>query len=302
MKFEFEDGPNKVINDLIDLSLNGNYVFRGYNIQDQMLPGLIRKDKGNRNAQTSISPDLIIKKRYRYEKDCLNKFLKYGSRFFKANSAIELLSNAQHYGLHTRLLDFTYNPLIALRFALYDEKKEHGNEAKDRDYYYIRYADLNSQIYVSELTDLGEIRDGGLINESVNTKLFAKLAALENVFNEDSPTSPIIDEYIEGLETCIITEYDYENIRTKIKNKALVFIDPNQSNDRVVMQQGLFMIPYTLSEDTYWDLINNNTTEIQIHKDLRDDLIKILDKLGYNAYRLMPDLASVCQEIIRNMI
>lgn len=53
------------------------------------------------------------------------------------------------------------------------------------------------------------------------------------------------------------------------------------------MQQGLFMIPYTLSEDTYLDLINNNTTEIQIHKDLRDDLIKILDKLGYNAYRLI---------------
>ena len=62
------------------------------------------------------------------------------------------------------------------------------------------------------------------------------------------------------------------------------------------------MIPYTLSEDTYLDLINNNTTEIQIHKDLRDDLIKILDKLGYNAYRLMPDLASVCQEIIRSTI
>lgn len=63
MKFEFEDGPNKVINDLIDLSLNGNYVFRGYNIQDQMLPGLIRKDKDKRNAQTSISPDLMIKKK-----------------------------------------------------------------------------------------------------------------------------------------------------------------------------------------------------------------------------------------------
>ena len=294
MKFEFEDGPNKVINDLIDLSLNGNYVFRGYNIQDQMLPGLVR----NRTSQ--------------YEKEYINKFLKYGSRFFKADSVIELLSNAQHYGLHTRLLDFTYNPLIALSFALYNKKTQQEKEAGDRDYYYIRYADLNKQIYLSDIPKNVEFRFGGFINDSVNIKLFAKLIALEKIFMDDSslekafmgdlsvPTD--IDGYIKGLKTCTIDEYKCEDIKSKIENKTLVFIDPNLSNDRVVMQQGLFMIPYTLSEDTYLDLINNNTTEIQIHKDLRDDLIKILDKLGYNAYRLMPDLASVCQEIIRSTI
>ena len=294
MKFEFEDGPNKVINDLIDLSLNGNYVFRGYNIQDQMLPGLVR----NRTSQ--------------YEKEYINKFLKYGSRFFKADSVIELLSNAQHYGLHTRLLDFTYNPLIALSFALYNKKTQQEKEAGDRDYYYIRYADLNKQIYLSDIPKNVEFRFGGFINDSVNIKLFAKLIALEKIFMDDSsfekafmgdlsvPTD--IAGYIKGLKTCTIDEYKCEDIKSKIENKTLVFIDPNLSNDRVVMQQGLFMIPYTLSEDTYLDLINNNTTEIQIHKDLRDDLIKILDKLGYNAYRLMPDLASVCQEIIRSTI
>lgn len=291
---KFEDDPNKVINYLIGLTLKGNYVFRGYNTQDQMLPGLVR----NRTSQ--------------YEKEYINKFLKYGSRFFKADSAIELLSNAQHYGLHTRLLDFTYNPLIALSFALYNRKTQQEKEAGDRDYYYIRYTDLNKQIYLSDIPKNVEFRFGGFINDSVNIKLFAKLIALEKVFMDDSSLEKAFmgdlsvstnrGEYVEGLKTYIIDEYNCEDIKNKIENKTLIFIDPNLSNDRVVMQQGLFMIPYTLNEELYVDRISNNTTEIKIHKDLRDDLIKILDKLGYNAYRLMPDLASVCQEIIRSTI
>ena len=291
---KFEDDPNKVINYLIGLTLKGNYVFRGYNTQDQMLPGLVR----NRTSQ--------------YEKEYINKFLKYGSRFFKADSAIELLSNAQHYGLHTRLLDFTYNPLIALSFALYNRKTQQEKEAGDRDYYYIRHTDLNKQIYLSDIPKNVEFRFGGFINDSVNIKLFAKLIALEKVFMDDSSLEKAFmgdlsvstnrGEYVEGLKTCIIDEYNCEDIKNKIENKTLIFIDPNLSNDRVVMQQGLFMIPYTLNEELYVDMIKNNTTEIKIHKDLRDDLIKILDKLGYNAYRLMPDLASVCQEIIRSTV
>lgn len=291
---KFEDDPNKVINYLIGLTLKGNYVFRGYNIQDQMLPGLVR----NRTSQ--------------YEKEYINKFLKYGSRFFKADSVIELLSNAQHYGLHTRLLDFSYNPLIALSFALYNKKTQHEKETEDRDYYYIRYADLNKQIYLSDIPKNVEFRFGGFFNDSVNIKLFAKLIALEKVFMDtsslekafmgDLSVSTNRGEYVEGLKTCIIDEYNCEDIKSKIENKTLVFIDPNLSNDRIVMQQGLFMIPYTLNEELYVDRISDNTTEIKIHKALRDDLIKILDKLGYNAYRLMPDLASVCQEIIRSTV
>ena len=36
--------------------------------------------------------------------------------------------------------------------------------------------------------------------------------------------------------------------KKKVANGAVLFFDPNQSNQRLVMQQGLFMFPYTLDE------------------------------------------------------
>lgn len=281
---EYNEDCNRVINDLINKSLQGKYVFRGYNTKNQIFPNLIR-DNTNYN-----------------EKILIMKFMKYGSRFFKADSPIELLSTAQHYGLPTRLLDFTYNPLIALSFALYNEKDGNEENLDDRDYYYIRYANLDDNIYLSDLPDVIKFYVGGYNNENVGKKLLMKLESFERVFKGEISTDNELKDYIKGLEMCLLNEDNYDIIANKIKNNALVFIDPNLSNDRVVMQQGLFMMPHTIEKVTYESMIYKNTKEIRIHRNLRNNLIEILDKLGYNAFRLMPDLSSVCKEIVRNTI
>ena len=68
------------------------------------------------------------------------------------------------------------------------------------------------------------------------------------------------------------------------------------------MQQGLFMFPYTLDKKNHLDIITNNTSVIMIHKDLRAELVKYLDTLGFSTFRLMPDLASVCSAVKRKVI
>ena len=39
-----------------------------------------------------------------------------------------------------------------------------------------------------------------------------------------------------------------------------------------------------------------------IHKNLREDIVQYLDTLGYNAFRLMPDLSSICEAVKRRVI
>lgn len=61
----------------------------------------------------------------------------YGSSYFYAATPIEFMSCAQHLGLPTRLSDFTYNPFIALSFALYTTKGTRYTYDDDKYYGFV---------------------------------------------------------------------------------------------------------------------------------------------------------------------
>ena len=96
---------DEVINELSSLAKNKNLVFRGYGQQIELYPNIIRNsDLTNR------------------EFELLSNFEKYGLQYFSVNNAIDFMSYGQHFGLPTRLLDFTYNPFVALFFSIFMPK------------------------------------------------------------------------------------------------------------------------------------------------------------------------------------
>ena len=281
-----------LIDRLTELAISGQWVFRGYNTQEQLLPNVIRRNVSD------------------VEDTLLFEFERYGAQYINASNPVDFMSYAQHFGLSTRLLDFTYNPFVALYFALFSPKSN-GNyrNPEDKDYYYIRYASTNNNIMIHHIP---YFNDGPLFEiNSMAQRSMALIETVEAMFSGQNISRFLFDspeKMVSAFFKSIAMHTDINDMdafvsynKEKVSNGAILFIDPNQSNQRLVMQQGLFMFPYTLDEKKHLQVIESNTSLIKIKKDLRDELLAYLDTIGINAFRIMPDLPSVCEAVERKV-
>ena len=102
-----------VISKLTLKSKNTEYrslVYRGhsdYSSNYKLIPSLARYDSALEMSENTVVSELITLR---------------PEEFQNISSDFDLLAKMQHYELPTRLLDFSYNPLIALYFACCDDK------------------------------------------------------------------------------------------------------------------------------------------------------------------------------------
>lgn len=174
-----------------DLLYGESVVYRG--IADSgynMLPGLAR----------------IKKPEHDFEAILITDFLTRRPDAFRGLSDFDALAKMQHYGLPTRLLDFSLNPLVALYFACESMTKKHG-----RVLCHSTYLKSDSSEYVNALCT------------SATKKMF-----------DDNYT---VDEYYCGeqltLRKYLAEAYLYEDTTV---------VRPKYWNQRIANQAGVFMV------------------------------------------------------------
>jgi hypothetical protein len=91
------------------------FLFRGQNIDKSLIPNIARH--------------LFKSSREQDEKKMLNEFNIHSTQYldYQPKNIIEKMTIAQHYGIPTRLLDWTENALAALYFAVFKETENNNN-------------------------------------------------------------------------------------------------------------------------------------------------------------------------------
>lgn len=91
----------------------------------ELKPGIYRSNAEKRSS--SGRPRIVNPNYYKAEHNMFRELVAhYSDEFSSCRSAIDFLVKMQHYGLRTRLLDITTNPLVALYFACSEQGKKDG--------------------------------------------------------------------------------------------------------------------------------------------------------------------------------
>ena len=204
------------------------------------------------------------------EKNLLKQFKKYAHReLVDRDTEWHWLSVAQHHGLPTRLLDWTYSPLVALHFATADDEKYDRNGAVWK----VNYADVHKLLQMEQTESL----------DKLGSRIFTA-EALANTIKDldalDSRSAP-------GFDTAI-------------------FFEPPAIDDRIVNQFAYFSVLSRpdLAMDDWFKMPHVKSTvevvKIIIPKKLKWEIRDKLDQSNINERILMTGLDGLCAWLKRH--
>ena len=187
--------------------------------------------RGQENSDWSIYPNVFRNDGLAKENLIIQGALRQNPFEFENKNDFEILTKLQHYGLGTRLVDVTLNPLVALYFATapsveYKENKngQYSQEEKD-GIVFVQYSPWHT---TNELC----IRIASTIpfldiDSSWTTEIFLGKLKNAHVITDD-------EEVLLTNDNCkLLVEYLQDSF----------FVISSHSNERLIRQSGAFIIP-----------------------------------------------------------
>lgn len=255
-------------------------------------PGHTLYYRGHADSDYLLLPSIMRNKGWlTNERDIYNQTLiECPEDFNHCRTHLDYLVHMQHYGVPTRLLDVTRNPLVALYFSCQDAPKKSGE---------LIVFCVDSQSVKYPKSDTASIL--------ASLPLFSQ-SVKENLQNLASDTS-VTQEYFNKKATRLLHEIKLEKpaFQDEIIKEDLLdcfFVLPEKRNQRIAKQDGAFIICGLFSE--HQNPIHNyrckqgGKKQVYIVKaSAKKSLLKTLDEFCINKSHLFPELPDVA-EYIRN--
>ncbi len=251
--------------------------------------------RGQEDSSWPVEPSIFRKNMISIEHLLIQKSLQRNPFEFKnMTDTFEILTKLQHYGMCTRLLDVTTNPLVALFFAcqkckendsiqICTDSNQEFEEKKGIVLFRQTYTTTPDDTYVriiSALTKMDLYKENDLM--SICRKLYS-----ERIIDKSKSESYQNEEFEKFLQ--IIQ-----------KNH---FVSPDFSNERLIKQSGAFLLPgsffVSVDHDKKKSLITKakqnlreefDVTQFVINEEDKEDLLKELDFYNINESTLFPEL------------
>lgn len=272
-------------NELVKSPINLTLFFRGQNNKEySLIPSLARG--GHYESIIKYERNLIEMAKYRLP-----------SVFNDTESPLNLLAQLQHYGIPTRLLDVTTNPLVALYFACANSNNVDGEVIifVEKQYDIATYPIINAiaDSYRHASTTFTYISD--FYKSIINQPYF--LEQKVNVDNKD------IDQEVNWIINCcespLFVRSKELSIRQKIQQGSYILF-PNSIND---MGQEEEVIP--IFEQKMEEIKKDDKAIIEryiIPAENKEDILNQLSMLGISKGTLFSDnIDIICEEITNNI-